>query len=650
MSLTVCLLTAILNPQSGTTSDLSEPTALSAVVRELSSRLGQNLTVSPSLAGRVMILRGEGPLGRDVLPLIARAVCGRWEEGGDGQRLVVDTERQKAEERSLMESRTKGIDRALRGIEPSIEGPSAVARAEALLRRIESLVTRGTGTIHPETVARDSGLLPAGALCRELLKSIGPSSLAAIKNGEYVAYCTTPAGGEKALPRRGHLAIQNLREMSGVLADLLANMGAPAGMETIWHTMLAASRGLEERLEVILVVSRSDEFIGARCELFGAENWLETGFCTIEPAAHAVAVELANKRVPLSERSKLARDCFSAGLNGERIETDSLWDRAQILSSPAEPLQFLVREAVLGLHDGPIVACLPDSAFRLALRASAADAVDCAEFARSLQRHGIVAEPIGDCLLLRPAAPSLTQGQGEFRRATQDRLLAHRKERSIPAIDYFLFNDVADRAVGSLSPIARLYPSVLAASGWRILRPIRIHPSAHRFLESLASAQLRGLERGQAQLVELLSPAQQSRFRDWLTFDVFGKEPFARTGARRLQQSKGWRLEIEVTRSPSLLARPMRSDLGDLSRVPESLISWRNRLAGWSKETGSSPADLAQAAEWWAVQVENWSIRVSSQSGAGATANLAWSVSGPPKFRKWSELEKSTREAVIPPE
>jgi hypothetical protein len=321
------------------------------------------------------------------------------------------------------------------------------------------------------------------------------------------------------------------------------------------------------------------------------------------------------------------------------------------LLSVAEPLRFFVPEAVSALHDGPIVACLPDLASGLAFRASTESTLDLRLFASNLQKRCVSFERVGKCLVVKPLAPSLASGQQDLRKAIKTDLLEHRNTKFVPATDYLQYNGLAERVGGAMSFSGVLFPSLLHAAGWRTLRWVRVFPSAYGLLSGLTSRQLDALGAGGRIAIESLSPLQQAAAREWLRSDVYtpSPAPFSRAGIRRLDHGGTWFLELEIQRPVSLVARSGGAYDQWLSRLPWSLENWKERFDNFARETKTSSELLGASAEWWAVEPEHWSFSIHAEGVEGVEASFSWSLPGPAVFRKWHELGQGIRQQVIPP-
>lgn len=626
--------------------DMSQPNTLAKVLDVLSTRLEVKLTVAPELSQRILILRDEQKLGSSLLDLIAKAACGKWESAEGGKRLVLDQAERKRQEDQLKDRLKDGLDRALKELTPDSERLDPDSAAEKLLKKIEGLSFQPRGSLGLETIARYAGLFPADQLCKDLATALGAARWLRQRNGEYVVYCSEPGEGELAFPTEARRVIGAFQEVQKKLAALLENRTAPPGSEAAWSAIAAASRAMEGGLQVLLVAGRSEFSFGARCEVFLAGQNCGTGFCTVQPKLGASSFEPEKAVADLSERSIAARRLFQA--SGRAIShgyEEPERDKEADLLAEAEPLRFLLPEAMSAMRNGPLMACLPDHSLGLAYQCSAERRLDPKMLARRLQERCVAIEAVGDVLVIRPLAPSLVSGQSDLRKAIKTHLLAHRPARSVPATAFLQYSGIAKGIEGSL------IPSLLYGTGWRILRPIRVFPTANAFLASLSGRQLEALVQGNRLPVATLSALQQNLARDWIRADVLtpDRPTFALTGIRRLSAGGPWFVELEAERPRSLIPRHTGFMGQWLPKVAWTVQDWRDHFLNIATETKTDARGLAQSADWWVVEPEYWTFRIRAQGIEGVTASYAWSIPGPPAFRRWDELEESIRDAVLPP-
>lgn len=196
-------------------------TRASVLIADLAKQTGRPLEVTPQTADEVLLVRVKDVPVEELLKHIAHAADAEWIRKGDALRLTRTTELQSAGIQRDTLTRAAAIDAALKASEDEIKKAPAWSEqraqqvAEADQKQLDDLM-QGNRVVVAKDVPTD---LPARRIALKLLRLIGPTTLATIREGHRVVFALRPTAMQRALPGPAFAALTDFVSMQGKFAS-----------------------------------------------------------------------------------------------------------------------------------------------------------------------------------------------------------------------------------------------------------------------------------------------------------------------------------------------------------------------------------------------------------------------------------------------
>ncbi|HWA83845.1 MAG TPA: hypothetical protein VG820_10445, partial [Fimbriimonadaceae bacterium] len=193
---------------------------LSAVLKELSKPMGEELTATPSLGERFVVVSVHGVKPEELRAQLAKTLCAKWATYSGGAKLSPDSDAEKQEEAKLLASRLDRLRKAHEALSAAVAkmGHFGHVEAEALLGRMtqvdqayEAEDRGGMATGQDEAACENA---PGQRAATRMVLLLDPAQIAMLRGR--VAFSDRPTSLQLPLPAQA----------KGIIAQLAAEQKA----------------------------------------------------------------------------------------------------------------------------------------------------------------------------------------------------------------------------------------------------------------------------------------------------------------------------------------------------------------------------------------------------------------------------------------